>query len=356
MTATLTTATGRTHRLSELREVIGNYFVADGDRDRGAFGAKARTACGRTYEGLAFPDGSGVNTTCTKCEDAEDAAPVTKTVPAAAARAEVTASVTDLGIRLSTDRFYATRANGRYRVVDGDLIDARQDGDAPGTAYVATCSSRAKAEEKAAALNDAAAAAAHPGADLGPVVADTVEAAGGAVRPSGWAEREVEEAAAKADAAKADALAADAILAAVSPAAAKGVTRTEDGAVILASGLVEGSPEANAAERAEADAFEAILAAEKTRAVRFHGRVGGLLLGALAVADGPAAPILARLAAAKILTDGGRSIPTTAAERAALRTLVSDRVAAEESATEPTLTVTDRNSLRAFLRSVWMSA
>jgi hypothetical protein len=50
-------------------------------------------------------------------------------------------------------RFYAVRAEGRYRVIDGDLIDARQDGDAPGSAYVAVCASRAKAEEKAAKLN-----------------------------------------------------------------------------------------------------------------------------------------------------------------------------------------------------------
>jgi hypothetical protein len=49
---------------------------------------------------------------------------------------------------------------------------------------------------------------------------------------------------------------ATAVVAAVSPAAAQGTTRTEEGAVVLASGLVEGSPEANAAEQAEAAAFE----------------------------------------------------------------------------------------------------
>lgn len=50
-------------------------------------------------------------------------------------------------------RFYAARAEGRYRVIDGHLVDARTDGDAPGSAYVAVCASRAKAEEKAAKLN-----------------------------------------------------------------------------------------------------------------------------------------------------------------------------------------------------------
>lgn len=51
--------------------------------------------------------------------------------------------------------------------------------------------------------------------------------------------------------------AARALVAAISPAAAAGTTHTQDGAVVLASGLVEGSPEANAAEAAESAAYEA---------------------------------------------------------------------------------------------------
>jgi hypothetical protein len=120
MTATLSTSTGRTHNLSELREVIGNYYVADGDAARGAFGAKARTSCGRTYEGLAFPDGSGVAVTCTKCEDAAEA-------PAA-----------------TPARYFATRSAGRYRVFDRTSESCTA---------IAVCASRAKAEEKAAKLN-----------------------------------------------------------------------------------------------------------------------------------------------------------------------------------------------------------
>jgi hypothetical protein len=138
MTATLSTATGRTHRVLLVREVLDNYFVADGDRDRGAYGAEARTACHRTYEGLVMPGGSGV--TCAKCEAAEEAAPVAKAVPAAATRDEVTVAVT-------APRYVAVRELGRYRVIDADAAPSDP------ARFVAVAASRAKAEEKAAKLN-----------------------------------------------------------------------------------------------------------------------------------------------------------------------------------------------------------
>jgi hypothetical protein len=104
-----------------------------------------------------------------------------------------TATATELGIRLSGERFYAARAEGRYRVIDGDLIDARQDGDAPGTAYVAVCASRAKAEEKADRLNLRAAEEAEA-AEL--AARDAADAAAEVARKAAWDAREAERVAA----------------------------------------------------------------------------------------------------------------------------------------------------------------
>jgi hypothetical protein len=251
---------------------------------------------------------AGTEATCTKClkaaaaraeeqAPAEVAAAPKRVSAAAAVRDEITAVVAEA----PAARYYASRADGRYRVIDGAIIDAAPDGLTPGAAYVSTHASRAKAEERAAQLN--AAEAVSPASSLVDVNGHLPEFA------EPMTEEEAEEVAV-------------AILGPARPAAEP------------------------VAEQV----------AEKAKAVRFHGRVHTLLLGPLAVLDGPAAPVLSRLAAAKTLTDGGRSIPTTAADRDALRALVADRLTTEEAAAEPTLTVTDRNSLHAFLRSAWMTA
>lgn len=157
----------------------------------------------------------------------------------------------------ASPRFYAVRAEGRYRVIDGDLIDARQDGDAPGTAYVATCSSRAKAEEKAAKLNAESEEAEMVGT-FGPRREDSPADARQA--DAKLAAEMVAAGTVSFEDAAAALLTGTSVLAAVSPAAAKGTTRTETGAVVLASGLVEGSEEANAAEAAEMARLEKAMA------------------------------------------------------------------------------------------------
>jgi len=232
-------------------------------------------------------------------------------------------------------RFYAARADGRYRVIDGAVIDAREDGDAPGAAYVATCSSRAKAEAKAAQLNAEEAA-------VDAKIADEAAA---------------EAAHAEAHEARIDAL-ADAVTAGdVSFDAAVAELLSGTPTAPLAVVTLDGKD--TSVEVAPTPAAEA--PAEKAKAVRCHGPIHRLLLNDLTVPEEHAAvvgPMLARLAEAKTLTDGGRSISTTAAERAALREVVESWLAMQEAADEgeADLTVRDQRSLAAFLASQWMSA
>jgi hypothetical protein len=259
-----------------------------------------------------------------------------------------TATATELGIRLSGERFYAARAEGRYRVIDGDLIDARQDGDAPGTAYVATCASRAKAEEKAAALNaelaaeDALTAAINRGDEAG---ADNARAELAATY-----EAQGETPADAAALAAADTGAA--IVAAVSPAAAKGVTRTEDGAVVLASGLVEGSAEANAAEAAESARFEAAHAAKPEADTKAY-RIGKVLREYVLGADATAAPsLVAHIASRNVCYDGTATLRLSFADAAVLAQMAADL---EKTATAPWATMAARSAQKT-LRNLFVGA
>lgn len=128
-----------------------NVFVGSGRKVHVAYTAhngQASTVCGaeRRGVGVTYTRKTDAAVTCLACAPTTAEVPAAKKVSAAAAvRDEVTATV-------ATPRFVAIRELGRYRVIDADApagSDAR---------YVAVAASRAKAEEKAAKLNEEATA------------------------------------------------------------------------------------------------------------------------------------------------------------------------------------------------------
>lgn len=184
---------------------------------------------------------AGTEATCTKCLKAAAAraeeqaaaevteAPAAKKVSAATAvREEVTATVTEAPA--ATHAFTASTEDAR-RCTCGKSRNVKAHGYTPSRG-----AGRVAAEKlTAAAIRQAQAAD----------TAQAAEDAVAAVYANFTANRRALDNSIR-----------EAVIGAVSPAAAKGTTRTEEGAVVLASGLVEGSPETNAAEQAEMNAFE----------------------------------------------------------------------------------------------------
>lgn len=255
-------------------------------------------------------------------------------------------------------RYFATRSAGRYRVFDRLAAEGIE-------VEVAVCSSKAKAEEKAAKLN-ADAAELSVDEEFAELVEETraadaaAEASQVAEEPTNdlteWLGRinaEIREAADPADLAAAQADAdADA---AEMDRMVQEAERAEDERVYAEKAardeaLLTAAPAPAPAPAAAPAATEP--AAEKPRGVRCHKRVYTLLLGSPAAAAGhELAPVLDRLTTADTLSDGGRTIPTTAAERAALREFVAAWTAAPEG-----LEKGDLRSLTAFLASAWLKA
>lgn len=286
------------------------------------------------------------------------------------------ASAADLGINPTGERFVAVRAEGRYRV--WDTAAASNDG----PLYVAVAASRAKAEEKAAKLNEAAAAE-EPVMDWAEqdaaVAADTeradareaAEAEGDAARASLDAARDSDPeaeavvaaivggrttftdaamallggvsmgklaaAVAPADEEAPLLSGADRVAAAVAPRAvpipATGRAVAGPPAVVPSAEPFTAKLQAEGAEARAAKAAAVEAPAAPTKVTRLPKRVWTILsdrLGDLVADSDPAAPVLLRLADAPLLTDGGKSTPTTADERAALLQLAL-RIAGDDS-------------------------
>jgi hypothetical protein len=196
-------------------------------------------------------------------------------------------------------RYYASRADGRYRVIDS------QGERTEGTLYVSTHASRAKAEEKAAALN-----AAEPWGtpEVPPMRECADDTCCGEEAPLLSSADRV----AAATAPRPVPMGA-AVVAAASPAAAVGTTRTEDGAVVLASGLVEGTPAADAAEAAESARLDAELgitpaaAEEETQAYRI-----GKVLREWTLATGAPSALVEHITGRNVCYDGTATLRLTA--------------------------------------------
>lgn len=209
-------------------------------------------------------------------------------------------------------RYYAARADGRYRVIDGRLIDARQDGDAPGAAYVSTHSSRAKAEAKAAALN-----AAEPWGtpEVPPMRECADDTCCGETGPADARQERADELAEAVAAGEVDFDTAVAELlggAAASPAVVREVPRTE----------VEDRVEASMARAAAKKADEATAPAEEeTKAYRI-GKVLDEWITAHA-ADYPA-DLVGYIAGRNLCYDGTRTLRVTPAWVEALSAVATD--------------------------------